>query len=93
MATIISLAPESKSVPSSPHVFFFFNHTYHIQFLVGVLVVLSLIEWTVHIGESGPVSSQVIGHGVNGIQRSAINQREYKFLDRYGDFDKLTLVW
>lgn len=44
--------------------------TYHIESLVGVLIMLALVQRTMHIREAGPIAAQVIGHGMYGIQES-----------------------
>lgn len=49
---------------------FIFRITHHIEALVGVLIVLALVQRTVHICETCPVASQIVCHGVNSIEES-----------------------
>jgi len=45
---------------------------YHVQFLVGILIVRSSVERTVDISESTPIATKIIRHHVDGIDESAI---------------------
>jgi len=45
---------------------------YHVQLLIGILIVGPPIERTVNVGKSGPVATQIVRHHVNGIGESAI---------------------
>lgn len=43
--------------------------THNVEQLVRVLVVWSLVQRTVDVGEPGPVSAQIVRHHVNGVHQ------------------------
>lgn len=43
--------------------------THYVEQLVGVLVVWSLVQRTVDVGEPGPVSAQIVRHHVDGVHQ------------------------
>ena len=48
--------------------------TYHVELLVRPLVVRSLVQRAVRVGESRPVPPQVVRHHVDGVQQSEIER-------------------